>query len=64
MALSAELIAILVTSLIEVTEVGLVGWLLYRTYTKMGADDAALYLQGRKIEEILKEMQQSLQSAR
>jgi hypothetical protein len=27
-------------------------------YTKMNADEAALYLQGRRIEEILKEMRQ------
>ena len=56
--MSAELAAILVTSFIEVTEVGAVGWMLYRMHTKMGADDAALYLQGRRIEEILKEMRQ------
>jgi hypothetical protein len=35
--LSAELIAILVTSLIEVT---FLGSILYRMYTKMNADDA------------------------
>jgi hypothetical protein len=55
LALSTELIAILVTSLIEVT---FLGSILYRMYTKMNADDAALYLQGRRIEEILKEMRQ------
>jgi hypothetical protein len=59
--LSAELIAILVTSLIEVT---FLGSILYRMYTKMNADDAALYLQGRMIEEILKEMRQENTRAR
>ncbi len=54
--MTAELIAILVTSFIEVTEVGVVGWLMY---TKMRADDAALYLQGRRLEDILKEMRES-----
>ena len=53
--MSAELIAVLATSLIEVT---FLGSILYRMYTKMNADDAALYLQGRRIEEILKEMRQ------
>ena len=53
--MSTELIAILLTSLIEVT---FLGSILYRMYTKMNADDAALYLQGRRIEEILKEMKQ------
>ncbi len=59
--MSAELIAILVTSLIEVT---FLGSILYRMYTKMNADDAALYLQGRRIEEIIKEMRQEKTRAR
>ena len=59
--MSAELIAILVTSLIEVT---FLGSILYRMYTKMNADDAALYLRGRRIEEILKEMRQENTCAR
>jgi hypothetical protein len=50
-------IAILVTSLIEITYLSAI---LYRMYTKMNADDAALYLQGRKIEEVLKEMRGEL----
>jgi len=58
--LSAELIAILVTSLIEVTYLSSI---LYRMYTKMSADDAALYLQGRRIEEVLKEMRGELTRA-
>jgi hypothetical protein len=53
--LSAELIPIFVTSLIEVA---FLGSILYRMSTKMDADDAALYLQGRRIEEILNEMRQ------
>jgi hypothetical protein len=56
-ALSTEVIAILVTSLIEITYLSAI---LYRMYTKMNADDAALYLQGRKIEEVLKEMRGEL----
>jgi hypothetical protein len=59
--MSAELIAILVTSLIEVA---FQGSILYRMCTKMNADDAALYLQGGRIEEILKEMRQESTRAR
>ena len=59
--MSAELIAILVTSLIEVA---FLGSILYRMYTKTNADDAALYLQGRRIEEILTEMRQENTRAR
>jgi hypothetical protein len=57
----SEPIAILVTSLIEVT---FLGSILYRMYANMNADDAALYLQGRRIEEILKEMRQNGTNAR
>ncbi len=59
--MNAELIAILVTSLIEVT---FLGWMIYRMYTKMGAEDAALYLQGRKIEEVLRDMREQLTRTR
>ena len=54
--MSIELIAVLATSLIEVT---FLGAMLYRMYTTMGADDAALYLQGRKVEEILRQMREN-----
>ncbi len=46
-------IAILATSFIEVI---FLGSILYRMYTEMSADDAAPFLQGRRIEEVLKEM--------
>ncbi len=59
--MSAALIAILVTSLIEVA---FLGSILYRMYTGMSAGDAALYLQGRTIEEILKQMRQENTRAR
>jgi hypothetical protein len=59
--LSAELTAILVTSPIEVT---FLGSILYRMRDKMDADDPALYLQGRRIEETLKEMREELTRAR
>lgn len=59
--MSSELIAILATSLIEVT---FLGTILYRMRDKMDADDAVLYLQGRRIEEVLKEMRGELTRAR
>jgi hypothetical protein len=58
---SAELIAIPVTSLIEVT---LLDTNLYRMYAKMNADDAAFYLQGRRIEDLLKQMREELPKTR
>ncbi len=60
---SPELIAITVTSLVEVGQLTFVGWLVYRTRERMIADDTAIFLQGRKVEEILKEMRESLRNA-
>jgi hypothetical protein len=51
LAILIAILAVIVTSLIEVT-------MLYRMYSKMSADDAALFLQGRRIQEVLERMQQ------
>jgi hypothetical protein len=55
--MSIELIAIavliVVTSLIEVVYLGAI---LREIHSRMSADDAALYLQGRKVEELLRAM--------
>ena len=55
------ILAILVTSLIEVT---FLGSILYRMRDKIDADDAALYLQGQRIRETLKEMREELTKPR
>jgi hypothetical protein len=71
---SAELIAIMITSFIELAELTFVAWMAYRMsskiaaddaaiYLKMASDDAALLLQGRRIEDVVKEMRDSLRSA-
>jgi hypothetical protein len=51
LAILIAILAVVVTSLVEVT-------MLYRMYTKMSADDAALYLQGRRIQEVVERMRQ------
>ena len=51
LAILIAILAVVIISLIEVT-------LLYRVHTKMSADDAALYLQGRRIQEVLELMRQ------
>jgi hypothetical protein len=60
---SIELIAIIVTFLIGVTELTFVAWLVYQVREKMAADDTAIFFQGRRIEDVLKEMRGSLRSA-
>ena len=54
------IIAILVTSALEMAGLAYLGAMLRSMNTKMGADDAALYLQGHRIEHILKEMRGEL----
>jgi hypothetical protein len=58
--LSTELIAILVTAFLQSVGIVILGFMLYRMRTKMDADDAAIFLQGRRIEEVTKEMRASL----
>ena len=58
--MSPELLAILVTSILEMGGLVVLGVILYRIWGKMEADDAALYLQGRRVEEILREMRSEL----
>ncbi len=56
-----EFVTRLLTSLIEVT---FLGSILNRMRDKIDADDAALYLQGRRIKHVLKEMKGELTRAR
>jgi hypothetical protein len=49
--------AVLLTSLVEAVFLGAV---LNRMRDKIDADDAALYLQGKRIEEVLREMRAEL----
>jgi hypothetical protein len=58
-AMSLELAAVLVTSLLEMAGLVFLASLLYRT-RGTEADDAALYLQGGRVEEILREMRAEL----
>jgi hypothetical protein len=58
--MSLELAAILVTSLLEMAGLVFIGGLLYRVRGKIEADDAALYLQGKRVEEVLREMRAEL----
>ena len=44
--MSIELAAVIFACIFETTGLVILGTMLYRMHTKMGADDAALYLQG------------------
>jgi len=58
--MSPEIIAILVTSLLEVAALVFLASLVHSTRGKIEADHAALYLQGRRVEEVLREMRAEL----
>jgi hypothetical protein len=60
--MSTELLAILVTSTIQIGGLVILGTMLLRMGRKVDADDAALFLQGRRIEEVIREMRETLRN--
>ena len=57
--MSTELLAIPIASTIQIAGLVILGTMLLRMGHKMGADDAGLFLQGRRVEEILREMRET-----
>ena len=64
--MTPELLAILIASTVQlaVAVAGFVilGTMLRRMGEKMDADDAALFLQGRRVEEVIREMRETLRN--
>lgn len=58
--MSFELIAILVTALLQFAGLVALGVMIQRMSIKQIADDAALYLQGLRLEQATKEVQEML----
>jgi uncharacterized membrane protein YfbV (UPF0208 family) len=63
MFMSAELLAILITAAFQLV-VAVAGFVILgtmlRTIGKVDADDAAMFLQGRRVEEVIREMRETL----
>ena len=60
--MSTELLAILVTSTIQIAGLVILGTMLLRMGRKVDADDAAMFLQGRPVEEVIREMRETLRN--
>jgi hypothetical protein len=63
--MSTELVvqlAILIASTIQIAGLVILGTMLRRMGGKMDADDAALFLQGRRVEEVIREMRETLRN--
>jgi len=61
--MSLEIVGILttaVTALLQMVGLVILGFMLKGMREKMDADDAALYLQGKRIEDVLQEMRREL----
>jgi len=58
--MSLELLAILATAAFQAVGIVILGVMLYRMSNKQFADNAALFLQGRRLEHALREMRESL----
>ncbi len=60
--MSTELLAILIASTIQIAGLVILGTMLLRMGQKIDADDAAFFLQGRRVEEVLREMRETLRN--
>lgn len=60
--MSTELLAILVTSTIQMAGLVILGTMLLRMGRKVDADGAVLFLQGRRVEEVIREMRETLRN--
>ena len=64
--MSTELLAILIATTVQlaiaVTGFVILGIMLHRMGEKMDADDTALFLQGRRVEEVIREMRETLRN--
>jgi hypothetical protein len=60
--MSTELLATLIASTIQIAGLVILGTMLLRVGQKTGADDAALFLQGRRVEEVIREMRETLRN--
>jgi hypothetical protein len=60
--MSTELLAILIASTFQIAGLVILGTMLLRMGQKMDADDAALFLQGRRVEEVIREMRETLRN--
>lgn len=58
--MTVELILLTIVAVSQIAGFTILGTMLYQMWGKMEADDAALYLQGRRIEEVLREMRGEL----
>ncbi len=60
--MSTELLAILIASTIQIAGLVILGTMLLRMGQKIDADDAAFFLQGRRVEEVIREMRETLRN--
>ena len=58
--MSVELILLTLVALSQITGFTILGVMLYRMWEQTGAVGAATFLQGRRIEEILKDVREEL----
>ena len=59
--MSTELLAILIASTIQIAGLVILGTMLLRMGEK-DADDAALFLQDRRVDEVIREMRETLRN--
>ena len=60
--MTPDIIAIVIATVLQIAGLGFIAYQVRRMNDKMIADDASIFLQGRQIQEIVREMRELLRS--
>jgi len=58
--MTPDIIAIIIATLLEIAGLGFIAYQVRKMNDKMIADDASIFLQGRQVQQILREMREML----
>jgi len=58
--MTPDIIAIIIATVLEIAGLGFIAYQVRKMNDKMIADDASIFLQGRQVQEILREMRETL----
>ncbi|MBV8451706.1 MAG: hypothetical protein JOZ29_05465 [Deltaproteobacteria bacterium] len=60
--MTPDILAIIIATVLQIAGLGFIAYQVRKMNDKMIADDAAIYLQGRQVQQILREMRESLRT--
>jgi hypothetical protein len=60
--MTLDIIAIVIATVLQIAGLGFIAYQVRKMDNRMIADDAAIYLQGRQVQQILREMRETLRN--